>query len=44
MKLKHVDLPAGIVFQDARDVRTKFSKSSTTYFYNVGSDVRQILF
>lgn len=42
MKLKHVDLGAGSVFQDARDVRTKFSKSFTTYFFNVGSDVRQI--
>ena len=42
MKLKHVDLAAGSVFQDAREVQTKFSKSFTTYFFNVGSDVRQI--
>ena len=41
MKLKHVDLAAGSVFQDAREVQTKFSKSFTTYFFNVGSDVRQ---
>ena len=41
MKLKHVDLAAGSVFQDARDVQTKFSKSFTTYFFNVGNDVRQ---
>ena len=42
MKLKHVDLIVGSVFQDAREVQTKFSKSFTTYFFNVGSDVRQI--
>lgn len=43
MKLKHVDLVAGSVFQDARDVKTKFSKSFTTYFFPVGAEVRQIL-
>lgn len=42
IKLKHVDLAAGSVFQDAREVQTKFSKSFTTYFFNVGSDERQI--
>ena len=42
MKLKHVDLANGSVFQDAREVQTKFSKSFTTYFFNVGSEVRQI--
>ena len=42
MKLKHVGLAASSVFQDAREVQTKFSKSFTTYFFNVGSDVRQI--
>jgi len=43
MKLKHVDLPAGSVYQDARDVRTKFSKSFTTFFFEVGDDVRRIV-
>ena len=43
MKLKHVDLTAGSVFQDAREVQTKFSKSFTTYFFPVGSEVRQIV-
>ena len=43
MKLKHVDLAAGSVFQDAREVQTKFSKSFTTYFLPVGSEVRQIV-
>lgn len=43
IKLKHVDLVAGSVFQDARDVKTKFSKSFTTFFFPVGDDMRQIV-
>jgi len=43
MKLKHVDLAAGSVYQDARDVKTKFSKSITTFFFQVGEEVRQIV-
>lgn len=43
MKLKHVDLISGSVYQDARDVQTKFRKSFTTYFFPVGEDVRQIV-
>ncbi len=43
MKLKHVDLAAGSVFQDARDVKTKFSKTFTTFFFPVGAEVRQIV-
>ena len=43
MRLKHVDLVAGCVFQDAREVKTKFSKTFTTYFFPVGADVRQIV-
>jgi integrase len=43
MKLKHVDLAAGSVFQDAREVETKFSKSFTTYFFPVGAEVRLIV-
>ena len=42
MKLKHVDLVAGSVFQDAREVDTKFSKSFTTHFFPVGVEVRQV--
>lgn len=42
MKLKHVDLIEGSVFQDAREVRTKFSKTFKTYFFPVGEDVRSI--
>lgn len=43
MKLKHIDLAAGSVFQDARDVKTKFSKTFTTFFFPVGEDVRKIV-
>ena len=43
MKLKHVDLVAGCVNQDAREVKTKFSKTFTTYFFPVGDEIRQIL-
>lgn len=42
MKLKHIDLVAGSVYQDAREVKTKFSKSFTTFFFPVGDQVRQI--
>jgi integrase len=43
MKLKHVDLTAGCVHQDARDVKTKFSKTFTTYFFPVDEQVRRIV-
>ncbi len=43
LKLKHVDLVAGSVFQDARDVKTKFSKTFTTFFFPVGAEVRQVV-
>ena len=42
-KLKHVDLKNWRVHQDARDVRTKFSKTFTTTFFPVGAEVRQIV-
>ena len=41
MKLKHIDLAAGSVCQDAREVNTKFSKTFTTYFFPVGEDIRK---
>ena len=43
LKLKHVDVAEGKVVQDAREVRTKFSKTFTTWFFPVGEDVRQIV-
>ncbi len=42
-KLKHVDLAACSVFQDPREVKTKFSKSFTTVFLPVGLEVKQIV-
>jgi integrase len=43
LRLKHVDLQAGSVYQDAREVKTKASKSFVTYFFPVGDDVEQIV-
>ncbi len=43
MKLKHVDLKEGCVQQDAREVKTKFSKTFTTYFFPVGEEIREIV-
>ena len=43
MKLKHVDLTNCSVYQDAREVKTKFSKTFTTVFFPVGDDIRQIV-
>lgn len=43
MKLKHVDLIENKVYQDAREVKTKFSKTFDTYFFPVGEEVREIV-
>jgi integrase len=43
MKLKHVDLKEGCVQQDAREVKTKFSKTLTTYFFPVGDGIQEIV-
>jgi integrase len=43
LKLKHVDVVTGSVFQDARDVKTKFSKSFTTFFFPVGAETLRIV-
>ena len=43
LKLKHIDLEQGSVFQDARDVRTKGSKTFTTWFCRVGGDALRIV-
>jgi site-specific recombinase XerD len=43
MKLKHVDLIAGYIDQDARDVKTKFSKTFNTYFFPVGDEAFRIV-
>jgi integrase len=38
LRLKHVDLEQGCVNQDARDVKTKRSKTFSTWFFPVGGD------
>lgn len=43
LKLKHVDLKEGCVHQDAREVKTKFSKTFTTYFLPVGDEIREVV-
>lgn len=42
-KLKHVDLNAGRLDQDARDVKTKFSKTFSAWFFPVGGDALAII-
>ncbi len=41
LKLKHVRADDSI-FQDAREVRTKFAKTQTTYFFPVGVEIKEI--
>jgi integrase/recombinase XerD len=43
LKLKHVDVQKREVIQDAREVRTKFSKTFMTWFFPVGEDIEQIV-
>lgn len=38
LRLKHLDLADRQLYQDARDVRTKFGKSFPTWFFPVGED------
>lgn len=42
-RLKHVDLVQGRVDQDARDVRTKASKTFTTWFFPAGGNALEIV-
>lgn len=41
LKLKHFR-PDGSIFQDAREVKTKFSKTQTTFFFPVGAEIQEI--
>jgi len=43
MKLKHVDCIVGCVYQDAREVQTKFSKTFDTFFFPVGEEIIRIV-
>jgi integrase len=42
-KLRHIDIDQGQIDQDAREVRTKFSKSFVTTFFPVGEDIRRLV-
>jgi integrase len=44
LKLKHIDFNSNSVYQDAREVKTKFSKTFKSYFFPVGDEVRDIVF
>jgi len=43
MKLKHIDLIGKRVHQDAREVKTQFSKTFNTFFFPVDDEIRQIV-
>jgi integrase len=43
MRVKHIDLDRKLVEQDAREVRTKFSKSFPTFFFPVGDEIQAIV-
>ena len=42
-KIKHINLIEGKFSQDARDIKTKFSKSFPTFFFQVGDDMVAIV-
>jgi len=43
LKIKHVDLDKGSIFQDANEVNTKFRKTMTTWLFPVGDEINSIL-
>ena len=43
LRLKHVDIARKQVFQDAREVDTKFSKTSIVDWFPVGDDIERIV-
>ena len=43
MRMKHIDVEVGCVIQDARQVRTKFSKSFPTFFVPIEGSARSIV-
>lgn len=43
LRMKHIDLAKSVVIQDARDVRTKASKTIETWFFPVGEPFAGIL-
>jgi len=43
LRMKHIDIADEMIFQDGRDVRTKFSKTISTWFFPVGEDFERII-
>jgi len=43
LRIKHVNLEDDVVFQDARDVDTKFSKTFNTYFFPIDDEIKNIV-
>jgi hypothetical protein len=43
LKLKHIDVAERLLFQDGRDVRTKFGKTISTWFFPVDEDLEKIV-
>ena len=43
LKLKHIDIPGRRLDQDAREVKTKFSKTFSTWFFPVGGEALAIV-
>lgn len=43
LKLKHIDLQQGCIYQDAREVKTKGSKTFNTWFFPIGGDALPIV-
>lgn len=43
LKMKHIDVVTGLIRQDPREVKTKFSKAINTFFFPVGDDIRAIV-
>lgn len=43
LKLKHIDVGEKLLFQDGRDVRTKFGKTISTWFFPVDEDLEKIV-
>ena len=43
LRIKHVDFMRGLVKQNPKEVKTKFSKTINTFFFPVGEDIKQIV-
>ena len=43
LKLKHIDIQHGSLFQDAREVKTKNSKTFTSWFFPVPGEFRSVV-